>query len=199
MRFDPFAPAVTRALAALLLAAVLFGFVQTVRIDGLRVWPLSIDGLERRLAAMTGARDAEAAAHRATNEGYRNAQATAAARDAQRIARVKAEQKEISDEEVADYERRLADARAAAERLRRELAARAGASGAAGGVVLPGAGAAAGGAAAPAAGDRLPGAAGEAAGDEIGWRLIATEQAIQLDALIRWNRRQAAVGTERGE
>lgn len=62
----------------------------------------------------------------------------------------------------------------------------------AGGVDLPGLPAAAGGAAATAAGDRLPADAGA----DLDWRLIATQQALQLEALIAWTQAQAAAGEE---
>ena len=161
-------------------------------------WHLVIvdPGLRADRAAAIGARDqaraerdAEISAHTLTKQTYRLAQQQAAALDAARVARVEAEQREITDEVTADYRARLADARAAAERLRQQLArAREHPAGAAGGEQLP------------ATGDTAIRAA-EAAGDrrlsldaeELDWRLTATEQAIQLDALIDWVEAQAGV------
>lgn len=129
-------------------------------------------------------RDAEIQAHGLTKQTYRLAQAEAAALDRARLARVEAEQREITDDIVADYESRLGDVRARAERLRQQLgAAGEHPAGSARSVYLPAAGDAAG-RAAEAAGDR---------GLSIEERLIATEQALQLQALIEWTTRQAAV------
>lgn len=132
----------------------------------------------------TAERDQANANHRQTKANFRAAQARAAQLEAERLLRVEREQQEITDEVTADYRRRLADARARAEQLRAE----------------PGrtgehpAGA--------ADRDRLP-AAGDAAGRADGAaahpglsdyeRLVATEQAIQLDALISWVERQAGI------
>jgi hypothetical protein len=114
-----------------------------------------------------------------------NARAAAeAARAADRAnaARVTAEQQAINQRTSNDFEARLAAARAAAQlvRLQSEAAAdpraRAGAP-------VPGVPAAAGGPAESARQDRLP------ANDA----LTATEQAIQLDELIKWVWAQAGV------
>lgn len=131
-------------------------------------------------------RDAEVAAHRQTKLNYRAAQDEAARLERERIERVKAEQQEITDEVTTDFRRRLADARARAEQLRDKLA-RPGEhpAGAPGGEPLPGTSDAAGG-------------SDEAPGDHrlsLHERLIATEQALQLEALIEWNERQARVET----
>ena len=112
----------------------------------------------------------------------RVAAASARAADRANADRVADEQRAITERTSDDYETRLATARAHAERLR--LAAQAathrGVRGAAPVSGLP----AATGSAAPAAGeDRLPPADA----------LIASEQAIQLDELIKWVRRQAEV------
>lgn len=130
---------------------------------------------------------AEVAAHVQTKKTYREAQAAAQRLEAKRLARVTAQQQEITDEVVADYRRRIADARAHAERLREQARARA--AGSPGAVGVPGAGDAAGGADQAAGDRRLP----ELTDAELEWRLIATEQAIQLDELINWTLRQAGV------
>lgn len=133
---------------------------------------------------------AEIAAHQATKEAYRRAQAEAARIEAERLARVQAEQQEITDVITADYRERVAAARADAERLREQLG-RAGerAAGPGGGEPVPAARAAAGGAA------ETPGDNGFL---DLDWRLTATEQAIQLDTLIDWVEAQAAVPTGAG-
>ena len=132
----------------------------------------------------------ERLAHRKTKFAYRLAQAQAAKLEAQRIERVKIEQQEITDDVTKAYSFRLADARARAERLRGEIG-RAGKhpTGAAGGEPVPGTGAAAGRADEAPADPGLP----APSVDELAWRLVATEQAIQLDELINWVERQAAV------
>lgn len=139
---------------------------------------------------------AEKRAHQQTKAVYRAAQLEAARLERARLERVTAQQQEITDEVVTDYRRRLADARGRAEQLRGELA-RAGepAAGAGGTVHLPAAGDAAGGADAPAghSGFPEPTASGYLRPEEIDWRLTATEQALQLDALITWVERQARV------
>lgn len=142
---------------------------------------------------------AEIAAHQATKEAYRRAQAEAARRDAERLVRVQSEQEEITDAVTADYRARLAGARAVAERLREQLA-RAGerAAGPGVGEPVPATGAAAG-RAAEASGDNGLPVSPPTKPDpfiELDWRLIATEQAIQLGALIDWVERQAAVSVE---
>ena len=111
--------------------------------------------------------------------------ATEAARVADRVAaaRVVAEQGAINERTSYALELRLADARARADRLRTE--ARTAASN-------PGVGAAAPVSGVPVAAGRSAQAAGQAelSSDD---SLIATEQAIQLDELIKWVKAQAAV------
>jgi hypothetical protein len=118
----------------------------------------------------------------ATMANYRAAADQARAADAAKTARVAAEQRDINERTSHDFEARLAAAHAAAQRLRLQPET----------------------AADPRIGrdapvPRLSAASlepAEAAGqdglpqDE---RLIATEQAIQLDELIKWVRAQAAV------
>ncbi len=125
---------------------------------------------------------AEKAAHSATVANYRAAVEQARQADAANVARVKAEQSAINERTADDYESRIAAARAVYERLQREARSPAH-SGAGGAAPVPG----------------LPPSAGaDAQGPgEIGLphsdRLLATEQAIQLDELITWVRAQAAV------
>ena len=129
---------------------------------------------------------AEQSARVATIANYRAAAETARTDDLANAARVAAEQRSISERTSHDLEARLADARARAQRLQRDArpAAATGGSGAAALLPAPG----------PA-----PGAAGGAAEEDgfpLADRLIATEQAIQLDELIKWVNGQAALGSE---
>jgi hypothetical protein len=113
---------------------------------------------------------------------YRAAAAQARAADQANADRVAAAQRAINERTANDYEARLAAARAAAQRLR--LAAQTAADpGARGSASMPGLPAAAGSAAQAAGHDRLSDTDA----------LIATEQAIQLDELIKWARAQAKV------
>src|ERR1051325_5541245 len=99
-----------------------------------------------------------------------------------RFARVLAEQRSINERTEHDFEARLAAARAHAQRLRLQPKAAAN-PGAGRTASVPGLPAAAGGAAQDAGHDGLPPSDA----------LTATEQAIQLDELIKWIRQQAAV------
>ena len=121
----------------------------------------------------------------------RAAAAAARAADEANAARVAAELRAINERTKDDFENRLAAARAraaaVAERVRVESGA--GADPGAGGTApMPGL---------PAS----PRSAAQAAGENRlspSDRLIATEQAIQLDELIKWVRRQAKVDNNRG-
>ena len=127
----------------------------------------------------------EEAAHAATVANYRAAAEQARLADAANIARLQAEQAAINERTRNDFESRIASARARAGELRRQGA---------GTAAHPGAGGA------PAVPD-LPASAGGTSQStrEDGFsdrdRLIATEQAIQLDELIKWVKAQAEVGT----
>ena len=123
----------------------------------------------------------EQAAFATTVANYRAAAETARAADRAAAERVVAEQRTINERTVHDFEARLAVARASADRLRREPGA-ATDPGSRGSPPVPGLSAA-------------PGQSAQASGDgfSLADRLIATEQAIQLDELIKWVRRQAAV------
>jgi hypothetical protein len=127
----------------------------------------------------------EQAAFAGTVATYRAAAQTARAADAANARRVAAAQDAINQRTENDYQARLADARARALRLRVETRAAATDPGAGGGAPVPGLPASAAGAAQAAGEGRLPPA--EA--------LTATEQAIQLDELIKWVRTQAKVDT----
>ncbi|HEY8591881.1 MAG TPA: hypothetical protein VIL42_03335 [Sphingomicrobium sp.] len=125
----------------------------------------------------------ERTAFAATVANYRAAAERARAADAANLQRVAAEQRAISERTSNDYQARLAAAHALAQRLR-GAAATAPADPRAGGTApMPGLPAAAGRTAEGAGEDRLP----------VADALIATEQAIQLDELIKWVRAQAKV------
>jgi hypothetical protein len=117
-----------------------------------------------------------------TVASYRTAAETARAADHANAGRVAGEQRTINERTANDLETRLAAARARAGSLRVESSTAAD-PGAGGSASVPGLPAAARGAAQAAGQDRLPGSDA----------LTATEQAIQLDELIKWVRAQAAV------
>jgi hypothetical protein len=117
-----------------------------------------------------------------TVASYRAAADHARAEDKANAKRVAAEQQAINERTTHDFEARIAAARAAAERLRLQPQAAADRR-SRGGASVPGVPAAAGGPAEATGENRLPAADA----------LTATEQAIQLDELIKWVRRQARV------
>ena len=112
----------------------------------------------------------------------RAAAASARAADLANADRVAAEQRVINERTNDDYEARLAAARAHAERLRLAAPVATG-SGLGGAASVPGFSTPAGNPASATGQDRLPPTDA----------LTATEQAIQLDELIKWLRRQAKV------
>jgi hypothetical protein len=129
----------------------------------------------------------EQAAFAVTTANYRAAAEAARAADLANSARVAADERAITERTADDYQTRIAAARAAgarinAGRLRLQPAAAAD-PGAGGSASMPGFPAATGGATPAAGQDRL-------LPDDA---LTATEQAIQLDELIKWVRAQAAV------
>jgi hypothetical protein len=122
----------------------------------------------------------EQAAFATTVANYRSAADQARAADQANVSRVAAEQRAINERTADEYESRLAAARAAAQRLRLDPAA---GPGAGGNASMPGLSLAPGGTAEAAGKDQLPGSDA----------LAATEQAIQLDELIKWVRQQSAI------
>jgi hypothetical protein len=125
----------------------------------------------------------EQAAHAATVANYRAAAEQARLEDAANLARMRADQAAISERTANDFETRIDSARAVARRLREQAAAAAAHPGAGRGASVPGVSTPAGGTAQAAGEDGLPQSD----------RLVATEQAIQLDELIKWVRAQAGV------
>lgn len=118
-----------------------------------------------------------------TIANYRAAAEVARAADRAAAERVAAEQRAINERTSDDFEARLAAARASADRLREQARSAATHSGVGGTASVPALSASAG---------RSPQAAGED-GFPVADRLIATEQAIQLDELIKWVKAQAKV------
>jgi hypothetical protein len=127
----------------------------------------------------------EQAAHAATVANYRAAAERARREDSDNLERVKAEQAQINERTANDFESRIAAARASAQRLREQAGTAAADPGARGAAPVP---------AIPTASRiaaEAPGQDGLPRSD----KLIATEQAIQLDELIKWVRGQAQVAT----
>jgi hypothetical protein len=125
-----------------------------------------------------------------TLANYRAAVEQARAADRANVERVKAEQLTINERISDDFEKRLAAARAAAAnisngRLRVEAGPTAADPGVGGNTSVPGLAASTGQSPEATRQDRLPDA------------LLATEQAIQLDELIKWVIRQREVDPNR--
>jgi hypothetical protein len=130
---------------------------------------------------------AERGAHAATAANYRAAAELARQADKENAARVKSEQAAINQRSAHDLESRLAVARTDAERLRRRFNTAAADPGGGGATPMPGLSDTARNTAQAADEDRLPDSD----------RLTATEQAIQLDELIKWVRHQGQVQVNR--
>jgi len=126
---------------------------------------------------------AEQAAFARTVANYRAAAEAARAADRAAAERVRAEQRAVNERSAHDYEVRLAAARDRARRLQHVAAASAADPCRRRAALMPALSAAPCGAAQAAGADRLPPDAA----------LVATEQALQLDALIGWVRRQASI------
>jgi hypothetical protein len=123
------------------------------------------------------------AASAVTVANYRAAADQARREDAANVARAQAEQAAISERTTDDFESRIASARALADRLRKQAGSAAADPGAGRAAPVPGLSVAAAGTAQAAIQDRL----------SFADRQLATEQAIQLDELIKWVRQQHAV------
>lgn len=189
-------------IAAAFLIVLAFATVQTVRLEGLKVWPISITGWIETAKVREDERDAERKAHAKTKTDYREAQAEAARQEADRLNRVRAQQKEITDAIEQDYRARLADLGARADRLRGQLRSRTDFAGSpTGEPSTPLRHPAAGTDGTP--GDRrLPSSGGERASsgnfgrspeEQLERDIVATRQALQLDALIDWVGAQTAI------
>ena len=129
----------------------------------------------------------EQAAHRGTELDHRRAAEAARAADRANADRVRSQQAAINERTSNDLQKRLAAARARAERLRGPSKQDPADPGDRRNPAVPALSASA-------------GKSDEAAGPDgfpVGDRLTATEQAIQLDELIKWVDRQAAVEPSR--
>jgi hypothetical protein len=133
---------------------------------------------------------AEQSAFATTVSNYRAAADQARAQDTANAERVAAEQQAINERTTHDFEARIAAARAAAERLRLQPQPTAD-RGSGRSAAVPRVPAAASGPAQAPREDRLPPAPSTKLGT--GDALTATEQAIQLDELIKWVKAQAKV------
>jgi len=168
-------PNISLATAAKLGGLLLVALALTLLVHDRNHWKGTAEIRQQQLAQTRAAFDQTVA-------GYRAAAAQAHAEDAANVARVKADQSAINERTEDEYQTRIAAARADAQRLRDEQAAAADSS-ARRGTPVP----------------SLPAPAQEAAqaASEDGLSdsdaLTATEQAIQLDELIKWIRAQAAV------
>jgi len=162
--------------AAIVVALAIMLIVQNIETRRWKAQSSSLERLYRKEQSALAKTVAEA----------RAAAAQARATDQANAQRVAAEQAAINERTMNDYEARLAAARTTAQRLR--VGAQAAADrGARRNASMPGLPAAAGAAAQAARENRLPSADA----------LMATEQAIQLDELIRWVEAQSAVDPDR--
>ncbi|MDG6079738.1 hypothetical protein E3U23_11115 [Erythrobacter litoralis] len=184
------------AIGAAVLVLAIFASIQSVRLNGFHLGPISIAGWIAKAGEYEAQRDSERLAHSTTKQTYRLAQEEAARLERERLERVTAEQEKISDAIENDYRARLAIVRDRADRLRQELSAGTGTEREAAGDSVPGLSHAAAGSNETASDPRLP-ATGRTT-NQLERDLIATEQAIQLDALIGWVEAQAKVDPAAG-
>ena len=176
-----------QGIAGLAVAAVLAVLLVVAKIDTHR--------FKNQSAQFQQLYRAETKAHAETVASHKLATERARAADRANAERVEAAQASISERIAYDFETRLAGARARAQRLRESAQAPID-RGSGRDAAVPGL------PTAPArpdeatGQDRLPGASRQVAtswGPRDPDRLIATEQAIQLDALIKWVLAQASV------
>ena len=160
-------------IAAALLLLTLF----LVKSGDARHWRKQSGRYEQLYLTEQGARAQTVANYRAAAEAARK-------EDLAHAGRVAAQQRAISERTTDDLQARLADARARAVRLQLEQGSTTAAGGGGRAAAVPAAGAASG----------ASGRAAEEDGFSLSDRLIATEQAIQLDELIKWVTGQAAIG-----
>lgn len=125
----------------------------------------------------------EQAALAGTVANYRAAAEAARVADRAAAERARSEQRAINERTSHDFEARIAAARAHAQRLQRQAGTAAADPGGRGTTTVPALSTAAGKSPQAAGQGRLP----------VPDALTATEQAIQLDELIKWVRRQHAV------
>jgi hypothetical protein len=131
----------------------------------------------------------EQSAFAGTVANYRAATAQAEQADKANAERVRAEQATINQRSTNAYETRLANARARAQRLRLETPTATADPGGRGAAPVPGLSLAAGGIA----------QVSDENGLSLADRELATEQAIQLDELIKWVKAQASIDPSQKE
>jgi hypothetical protein len=164
-----------QGIAGLAVAFTLFVMLTVQKLEAVR-WKRQTETYEQLYQQ-------EQAAFATSVANYRTAAAQAELADKANAERVAAEQRAINERTSNDYQARLAAAHALAQRLRSETSTAAADPGRGGGAPVPGLAGATDGPAQAAREDQLPQSD----------RLIATEQAIQLDELIKWLEKQAAV------
>jgi hypothetical protein len=185
------------AVVAVLLLATVGCATQTVRLEGFRIslpligdigpkgWrPYAIE-LEGEVKTIRIDLVESRARHAASKRAYAEAQEEAARMQADIVEREVARQERITDEVRKDYQQRIAALRSRADRLRAEAGA--GVAGSPDQVRVPAD------ANAAARTDEAPDCQRLPAPDietDLRCREIATEQALQLDALIQWVLRQ---------
>lgn len=112
MPFNPFSALTSKIFAGVAIFFLSFAIIQTIRLDGF-FW---IDGVIEKL-------DKERAAHIATKVGYANAQLVAAEMNKKQVEEIKQRYDAIATETENEYEKRLADNRAALRQWMRAKAA----------------------------------------------------------------------------
>jgi len=112
MPFNPFSALTSKIYGGIAIFAITFGAIQTIRLDGF-FW---IDGVIEKL-------DKERAAHIATKVGYANAQKVAADLNKKQVESIKSQYAAIAERTEDEYEKRLADNRAALRQWMRAKAA----------------------------------------------------------------------------
>lgn len=110
--FNPFSALTSKIFAGVAIFFLSLAIIQTIRLDGF-FW---IDGVIEKL-------DKERAAHIATKVGYANAQLVAAEMNKKQVEAIKQRYDAIATETENEYEKRLADNRAALRQWMRAKAA----------------------------------------------------------------------------
>ena len=110
--FNPFSALTSKIFAGIAIFSISFAVIQTIRLDGF-FW---IDGVIEKL-------DKERAAHITTKVNYANAQRVAAELNQHQIKAIKERYDAIATETENEYEKRLADNRAALRQWMRTKAA----------------------------------------------------------------------------
>ncbi|MBB3034070.1 hypothetical protein [Alteriqipengyuania lutimaris] len=189
-------------IGGLFIIVLLAAAVQTLRLEGLKVRPFKTTGWIEKARTYKSERDSERTAHRKTKDDYRTAQEKAQRLETARLERVRTQQEEITDAIQRNYRARLGKLDARAQRLRDELRARSQPDGSSADQRSTAVRSTTGRADAAPGDHRLPPYQGENTNagsldrspqEQLERDIVATQQAIQLDALIDWVERQTAV------